>query len=1095
MKRIVTLLLSVLLVVSTLPVMSLSVFASDENIALGKPAIDGGSGAAGYDPAVITDGNLNGMWTSKDDKEFTGPWVGVDLEDQYVITEVILHNAIGFPEAYRRGVDIEFSNTPDFAVKESVTAMGRGVGDESPNGVPVVVKAPSNKPYRYVRAIKTQNTTHIVNELEVYGTLYDPNALKISKDVVGTEFEGAVTFLTYLGLVKPENEEDEIFGVNSVMTRGEAVEAIVCAFGDGISFNGWVPFADVTQDNPYYPVIATAYYMGLITGDDGASFRPDDYTTVSEFLIMTLRAIGYQDIAEKVFNHNVAKMLNQVEKLGLTKDAGLHDYAALITRGEMAKVFYNALLAPQINLSLVDGEWLAYEDGTDLLDKKHKMTLTKGVVEENRISTLDGTQKASKSAAKISGQSFVDVDGKLDGFLGKQVIVLTSQDHPKDILLAWLTDRNEEIVLPTRVLVSTKADIESGHIAALDNTGRRETYDLEKEPYIIINGVADRYYSTEDLMPQNGQLRLLDNDHDGVYEVVFVEEYSLHYLKSGFNDATSVTIIDSTGLRQTLDIDSLTVTDGAGKSVAPKKVTADAVIKLFTSRDGSRNRIALYTEPVKGVLSAMSDKDIVVGKTTYPLSLAYRRMVAADEPIPGETVSVYVDEAGEAIWVERDLEAIQNGWTIAFSQKFALGSGLVSDLAMRLYTIDGAWKELQVADKVTVDGIVTTKAELANMLSADKKDTSYNYLVGELLRYQTDGNGKIKALDTITNKNEENDGTQRISVGTEIAAKTGLWTTNSGAFWNGRTMVGLGTKETPVFVLPRVKGGYATDSSYDSAYKVSRLDNVIASHTSNSRALLPYMADKFGYPGCFVVYDEYSEGGSKSTFVTSDNAPFMLVEKIITTVNSNGEIVYQLDGHNITDGSVSENVSVKVPQELEMIEIGELYQNEADCFDSNKMVMSSEFSKLSDKENYIKSVRDIGIGDVVRCQSTASGVIAVDRIFHYEESQPVLAGPQTSTVGTYYECSENASAFTVAYRFQVGTFELIDSTAFTIKTLADQRETYKIKSFTNVYTIDLTGAKPKLVKVKDLSQYEGAEVQALVHVWKGNPRVVIVYPH
>ena len=105
MKRIVTLLLSVLLVVSTLPMMSLSVFASDENIALGKPAIDGGSGAAGYDPAVITDGNLNGMWTSKNDKEFTGPWVGVDLEDQYVITEVILHNAIGFPEAYRRGVD------------------------------------------------------------------------------------------------------------------------------------------------------------------------------------------------------------------------------------------------------------------------------------------------------------------------------------------------------------------------------------------------------------------------------------------------------------------------------------------------------------------------------------------------------------------------------------------------------------------------------------------------------------------------------------------------------------------------------------------------------------------------------------------------------------------------------------------------------------------------------------------------------------------------------------------------------------------------------------------------------------------------------
>lgn len=1092
MKRLLTLLLSVLLIVSSLPAMTFTVLASDENIAIGKPAIDGGSGADGYVPEMINDGDIKNMWTSKGDKEFSGPWVGVDLEEQYVITEVVLHNAIGFPEPYRRGVDIEFSNTPDFSVKESVTAMGRGVGDESADGVPVVVKAPSNKPYRYVRAIKTQNTTHIVNELEIYGTLYDPTALKISKDVVGTELEGPVTLLTYLDLVEPENEAEEIFGVNSVMTRGEAVEAIVQVFGDKVDFAGSLPFADVSEGNPYYKAISTAYYMGFITGGADGKFRPDDYTTASEFLIMTLRAVGYQDIAAKVFKNSVSKMLNQAEKMGLTSKTGIQDYTKLITRGEMAKVFYNALLAPKINLTMVNGEWLAFEEDTNFLDQKHNMTLTQGIVEENRISTLNGTKKAGKNGAKISGKVFADAEGKLDDFLGKQVIVLTSNEQPQIILLAWLTDWNEEVVLPASELISTDADIESGCIIAIDSNGKRETYDLEEEPYIIINGVADRYYSTQDLKPQNGQLRLLDTGRDGVYDVVFVEEYTLHYLNSGFYDATTLTVIDSNNERQSFDLDKLTITDDSGNSVSPKKVIADTVIKLFESKDGSYNRMVLYSEPITEVMYSISDEEIVISNTSYKLSRAYQHVISTYKPMPDEKVSVFVDEAGEVIWIERDLDAIKDNWTIAFSQAYDMGMGLAASLRLRLFTIEGKWKELYVADKLTVDGIKMTKNDFVTLI---QKDTN-NRFTGELVRYKIDNDGYINALDTKLSTNEEQDGTIHLTIGTEMAAKSAHWTTNSGAFWNKHVMVGQGTKDTPVFVLPRNSSGkFAIGAAYDDLYNVLRLDNVIGSHTTNSRALLPYMEDEFGYPGCFVTYDGFSEGVNTSDFVTSDNAPYIIVEKNVTGVNSQGEMVQKISGHRISDGTVTENITINVPQNLNVINIGQLFQDETSCFDSGNMISRNDFSNLANKNSYISPVTDIGIGDVVRYQSTSSGVIAVDRIFDYEPEEPAIAGAQTGTRGTYYECGENTNVYQVGYRHQVGAFAKMDGTAFTMNTLADKQETYKIKSFKSFYEIDLEAKKPKLVKVKDLAKYEGADVQIYVYCWKGNPQIVIAYPH
>ncbi|MGN1059883.1 MAG: discoidin domain-containing protein, partial [Clostridia bacterium] len=279
---------------------------ADENIALGKPVKVTASNGE-YDPAAVVDGDINTMWAGP--AATNNVAVIIDLEQTYIITSVLLYNRNDITtEQYRRNVNIEFSNTPDFSVCETVVAMGN---IEAPFGVPVEVTPPSKTPYRYVRAIKTNNTTHVVNEIEVYGYIEDPNEVKLGTDVPGTDYEGPVTLLRYLGLIDLKKPDDELFCADFVMTRGEAAKLVVQAFGGKNSFTGGIPFVDVPENHKYYDAIRDAYYLSYVQGSSGTMFRPDEHVTKIEFLFMTMRAIGYSEIIQKAFDNRAEKVIAQ----------------------------------------------------------------------------------------------------------------------------------------------------------------------------------------------------------------------------------------------------------------------------------------------------------------------------------------------------------------------------------------------------------------------------------------------------------------------------------------------------------------------------------------------------------------------------------------------------------------------------------------------------------------------------------------------------------------------------------------------------------------------------------------------------------------
>lgn len=1088
MKRLIALLLSLTLVMSTFLIQPVSVSASGDNLALGKP-VTASSTHSAYKVESINDGNPNTIWARGELR--AGENFVVDLGESYRIDSVVLHTRPDVDQAeYRMRVALEFSNTPDFAQKERVMALGE---IPTPFGEPVEVPITFKTPYRYVRAVKTDLFIFVLAEIEIYGELVDPNALILGDDVAGSKQESAITLLSYLGLTQPVNES--IYGVDHLMTRAEAAQAVVDAFG-GVTGGGTMPFADVPETHINYEGVKAAYHMGYITGDGTAYYRPNDYATKQDVMYMTLRALGYSEVIRTFTELNMnAKILKLVDDMDLFKDVSVESYSEPLSRGDIATVFYNALLAPEYKISSIKGDDIQFIKGPDLLRSRYNVILTEGIVEENGISTLDGNPKRDDEKAVIGGTSFKDPRGVLDAYLGKSVISASYADS-KQIFYAWQTEDNEEVILPASRITATATGISSGKITAENADGKNRSYGLADGFYVVKNGVADPYYQPSDLLIKNGQLRLINNDSDGGYDVVLIEEYTLHYLVSAFSDDKELTIVDTKNNRKTVSVENLTITNGLGKAQTMRKITKDSVIKLYATPDGENCRIILYNEPISGILTTLSNKDAVIDGVKYPLS--YSSNIKDASIKIGEAVIAYIDEAGEILWIQRDAESVAEDWAVAFSQVYDVKEESFStDIRFKLFTQDAKWAIYSVADNVTVDGVPMKKADFASVLRGASGQNIYDK---ELLRYKLNADGDIRFIDTIEKTVAENDdGITFSKLDTKVTA--GMFTRNSSAFWDHHLMLCQAKSDTPTFVLPVVGGSFTTDSSFDDLYSMSTVLNIAGNNSNKTQNLQGYMPDEDGYPAFFVTTNAYSassgSSGNMPTYVATTSAPQLLVKEISEAITPEGDVVIKVTGLDI---STQKEASFMAKKELSVIETGLVYQEKPDCLSDESgrknWVDISAIMELTtqEKEKYISSVTDVGFGDIVRYQPQGTTVRAVERIFDYNPSSEPVGGDAPKGITWYTVGGNYPDYYNGTYRYQFGSISAATKNTFTLTTIAGNKEVYSKDIFSKILLVEIGDRQATITEATDAHQFVGeARYRAMIHSNTGTPQVAIIY--
>ena len=166
------------------------------------------------------------------------------------------------------------------------------------------------------------------------------------EDVEG-DYEDAINTLVALGVVT--GYEDGTFKPERVVTRAEMAKLIVEILGYGDLVAGSKSnFAD-TQGHWADPWIALAAGRGLVIGTGDGKFTPDRTVSYDEAITMIVRALGYTDDCNELKNMTWPTNFKvKAAELKLTKDVKLAAEGA--DRGGVAQLLYNALEATLVTV-------------------------------------------------------------------------------------------------------------------------------------------------------------------------------------------------------------------------------------------------------------------------------------------------------------------------------------------------------------------------------------------------------------------------------------------------------------------------------------------------------------------------------------------------------------------------------------------------------------------------------------------------------------------------------------------------------------------------------------------------------------------------
>ncbi|HHZ01904.1 MAG TPA: S-layer homology domain-containing protein [Tissierellia bacterium] len=169
------------------------------------------------------------------------------------------------------------------------------------------------------------------------------------EDVEG-DYEKAINTLTGLGVIT--GYEDGTFRPERVVTRAEMAKLIVEILGYGKLVEGSKSNFTDTQGHWADPWIALAAGRGLVVGTGDGKFTPDRTVSYDEAITMIVRALGYTDDCNELKGMTWPTNFKvKAADLKLTKDVNLSSEGA--DRGGVAQLLFNALEA---NLVTIDSD-------------------------------------------------------------------------------------------------------------------------------------------------------------------------------------------------------------------------------------------------------------------------------------------------------------------------------------------------------------------------------------------------------------------------------------------------------------------------------------------------------------------------------------------------------------------------------------------------------------------------------------------------------------------------------------------------------------------------------------------------------------------
>lgn len=167
-------------------------------------------------------------------------------------------------------------------------------------------------------------------------------------DIADTDYENAINTLVALGVVT--GYEDGTYKPEKTVTRAEMAKLIVELLGYGDLVMGSKSNFTDAQGHWADAWIALAAGKGLVVGTGDGKFTPDRQVSYDEAITMVVRALGYTDNCNELKNMTWPTNFKvKAAELKLTKDVALNSTGA--DRGGVAQLMFNSLEAILVTIN------------------------------------------------------------------------------------------------------------------------------------------------------------------------------------------------------------------------------------------------------------------------------------------------------------------------------------------------------------------------------------------------------------------------------------------------------------------------------------------------------------------------------------------------------------------------------------------------------------------------------------------------------------------------------------------------------------------------------------------------------------------------
>ena len=494
-----------------------------------------------------------------------------------------------------------------------------------------------------------------------------------------------------------------------------------------------------------------AQAMGIIDSANGVA--ESDTLKKDEAIKMAMCLLGYRDICLMSGGYPLGytKKANQV---GLTSGISLSDE---VTNAEAYNLLFSTTrtgIADVVAFGADGNEYAEYEDMTVL-------NLYRDIYEVNGVVTANRTSGVYEEAGSGAGSIFIEEDRYLDpndmlyDYLGYNVLAYakkTSTDE-YEIIYGEVHEDVEVIEFDTEDVKSITADCSSIEYYTDPATGKTAKHSIPSTVALLYNNAVRSDYTADDFKVPNGSVVLIDNDGVGGIDVIKLNAYK-SMIVSAVSVSSNIITGEYTyeGSLTKLELEKYSsegdnvriLSDGANAGITD--IQSGDVLSVMESVGNAGKSIVINI--VRNSVNAdvtgynATTKEVTAGDFIYEGSEEYYEANAKGESF-AETISVgnrnklYIDVRGKIVGARIESEdSVRVGYLKATAES-PLPFG--ESLALRLFTAEGDWVNISLADKVRVNG--ESRAEL--------KDVKARIIEakGQLIGYGLDKENKISRIE------------------------------------------------------------------------------------------------------------------------------------------------------------------------------------------------------------------------------------------------------------------------------------------------------------------------------------------------------------